>query len=217
MADELAFEKAMAMARSLTTIEGFPRFEDAILATANDLMDWCRGAIIEGRPWSAERQAAWLVAEARLNWRKWTGTGDFLALFCTKFPLKIEAGNEFHQLGLKPPVNCPHCNDNGTVRRKDGWSEWCYCEQAIAMRRETPGWLDLVNRHLAPKPRLVTQEDVPLTRERLDAMKAEEKRMVQLAIDGAENILHDPRATKEEKKTARRLLKLYRPKTEGVS
>lgn len=217
MSDQLDIETAMRLARSLTTIEGFPRFEDAITATAADLVAWCQGAFIDGRPWSANSQASWLVSEARLTWRRWSGTGDFLALFRSKFPLKIKAGDEYSELGLKPPVLCGRCMDSFTVRRSDGWSEWCDCDGAAKCRQETPGWLDLVNKHLAPKPRLVRAEEPPLTAERVAAMKAEERRLIEQSVESAEHTIHDPLATKQQKKVARRLLKLYRPSQESAS
>jgi len=219
MSDQLDIETAMKLARSLTTMDGFPRFEDAITATATDLMEWCEGAILDGRRWSAASQANWLVQEARLTWRKWSGTGDFFALFRSKFPRKLPAGNtnDFHEPGLKPPIACRKCSDRGTVKLSTGRYDWCDCEQAGYLRRDWPDFLELANKHLAPKPRLVRTKDVPLTAAQIDAMRAEERRLVEQAIDGAETMLHDPRATKEQKKAARKLLKLYRPKREAAS
>lgn len=211
---ELKFEVALQLARSLTTIDGFPRFEDAIMATAFDLQDWCRGCFLAGGFWSPERQAQWVVQEARLTWLKWASTADFRGLFQAKFQPKPEPANAFHPLGPALPIACRRCSDLGTVKGPDGYSVWCQCEHASKLRAETPGWLELVNRHLAPKEPGQRREEIPLTLERLDNLRREEKLIVNQALNGAEAMFHDPRATKEQKKTARKLMKLYGAKKE---
>jgi hypothetical protein len=211
MADDLKFETALRMARSLTSIPEFPRFEDAITATAFDLIDWCKGDFIDNVTWSPERQAAWVVQEARLNWKKWTGTADFRALFLGKFPTEVEPGNAFHPLGTPPPPQCSKCRDFGTVRLPSGLSEWCVCDTATEIRGNDPAWLDLLNKYQAPKPPPVRREEKPMTPAQKAALKAEDRRMIDNAIDFNEGMIRDPSATKEQKKIARKFLKLYRP------
>jgi hypothetical protein len=81
---DLTFKVAQHLAGSLVTI-GHPTYEDAINATALDLVKWCRGATIQGRVLTAESQAAALVDEARYTWERWRGTKQFRDLFRDKF------------------------------------------------------------------------------------------------------------------------------------
>jgi hypothetical protein len=144
--DELNFDAALRLARSLTTILEFPRFEDAIMATAFDLVDWCQGAILDGRVWAAEGQARWLVTEARRGWNKWLGTADFYALYKGKFEPSKRLERQVIDLGQKPPIQCSKCNDFGTRFNGDLY-QYCECEsgkQAGVDMGES--WLQLLNK-----------------------------------------------------------------------
>ena len=90
MAD-LHLEVARHLAGSLVTI-GHPPCEDAINATALDLIRWCKGSIIDGRIWTPEHQAEALVYEARTTWDRWRGTKQLLELFRAKYDGKASNG-----------------------------------------------------------------------------------------------------------------------------
>jgi hypothetical protein len=94
MADQLDYEAAFRFARALSTLDGFPRYDEAIEATASDLVRWCLGRVIEGRVWSAEAQAFWLVTEAREHWDKWKGTAALRDLFRARFVPEPPASNQ---------------------------------------------------------------------------------------------------------------------------
>jgi hypothetical protein len=115
MAD-LTLSVAQALAGALVTI-GHPFQQVAINATAMDLMKWCKGAILDGRVWSAEQQAEALVEEARTTWDQWPekgGTKQLLELFRAKYaPKKAQASIEDRlpdmiARGLLA-APCPHC------------------------------------------------------------------------------------------------------------
>jgi hypothetical protein len=134
MADELNFDIAMEMAQALSTIPEFPRFAGAIRATAEDLVRWCKGAIIDRRHWSAEAQAADLVCDAREKWTSWQGTAALYSLFREKFvkpqehrPPVVLSYEETLARGLiRPP--CTRCDDSGYVGKVPG-VQFCNCRQ----------------------------------------------------------------------------------------
>lgn len=108
MADELTMELAIKLAESLTTI-GHPRMAGAILATAQDLLEWCTGAILKGAAWSPARQAQWLVDTARRDWAEegWPergGTGRLRDLFRKKFLPDVKPGNTFVDYANEPCI-----------------------------------------------------------------------------------------------------------------
>ncbi len=89
MPDCLTLDQAKVIARPLKAVPGFPWDEDSVTATAEDLVCWCRGAIKDGRVWSAEDQAVWLVNEVRLRWtEKWLGPGLMLKIFRNRFEVE---------------------------------------------------------------------------------------------------------------------------------
>jgi len=144
LADVLRFELAKKLAESLTTI-GHPRFEAAVVATAVDLVEWCKGAFIGGVVWSAEAQAEWLVREARQNWPQgWPERGGTPALhetfrqkFCPPKPPAngfvdygelaciCESGRKFKDCCRDKPVDDPveklrtHSETVARPRQKD--------------------------------------------------------------------------------------------------
>ena len=104
MADTLDFKMARELATRLSTIDGFPRFEAAIIATAEDLGRWCKGAFVGGRIVTAEAQADWLVTEAREKWETWQGTKALLTLFRSKYTPEVKPGNGFVDYANMPCV-----------------------------------------------------------------------------------------------------------------
>ena len=87
--DHLSFEAAKSLTRRLRSIPGFPWDEDNVVATAEDLTSWCKGAVQGQRVWTAEDQAIWLVDEVRLRWtEKWLGPGAMLRIFRAKFEIE---------------------------------------------------------------------------------------------------------------------------------
>ena len=84
----LDMKDAEILAGQLATI-GHPYGAVAVLATAQDLIDWCKGGIFGGRPWTPSEQAGALVHEARTTFGEWNkagGTTALLALFRGMFP-----------------------------------------------------------------------------------------------------------------------------------
>ena len=87
MAD-LDMKDAEILAGQLETI-GHPYGRVATLATAQDLVDWCKGGFLAGRPWTPAEQATALVHKARMTFGDWTkagGTTAFAALYQNMFP-----------------------------------------------------------------------------------------------------------------------------------
>ena len=72
---------AAKYADSLSTIPDFRYSKNALEAFADDLWRWCRGAILNGRVWSAENQAYWLVTEVREQWETWQGSAALRKVF----------------------------------------------------------------------------------------------------------------------------------------
>jgi len=156
MAD-LSFDLAISLARSLTTIKGCSRFEDAINATAHDLVRWCKGAVIGRQIWSPEDQALWLVTEARETWSEWTCTADLRTLFRKKFePQQLAPERKVFDPGVKPPIDCHRCEDVGTV---DG--QYCHCVMGREMKALWGDKLLVTARVKSfPKPRVITPAEI---------------------------------------------------------
>jgi|SRR5215831_18232798 len=76
----LDWEAAQRIAAQLLTI-GHPSHAAAIQATANDLVDWCKGVTINGVFIKPEQQANQLVTEARRNWDEWPAIGGTKQLY----------------------------------------------------------------------------------------------------------------------------------------
>ena len=120
----LDMKDAEILAGQLATI-GHPYGAVAILATAQDLVDWCRGGIFGGRPWTPAEQAGALVKEARLtlgNWEKAGGTTALRSLFGDMYPQCCESDpawkpitfEEMIAKGLiRPP--CETCDDRQLI------------------------------------------------------------------------------------------------------
>ena len=91
MAD-LDIKDAKMLVDQLTTV-GHPMIEGARLATAMDLVEWCKGGVFRGVPSTPLQQATELVQNARLTFGDWTkagGTTALRSLFRTKFePAKL--------------------------------------------------------------------------------------------------------------------------------
>ena len=112
--DQLSIEVAIMLARRLKSIPGLSWEDEVTQGIAEDLMHWCHGAILNGRCWSAETQAEWLVTEVREQWTQWLGTGAMLAIFRQKFP-PTSAGNEWNDSFMHDP--CPVCGSGKPFRK----------------------------------------------------------------------------------------------------
>jgi hypothetical protein len=55
------------------------------------------------------------------------------------------AGNQVQDYGEKPPILCQNCNDTGVTKSAEGYT-WCICDQAMALQKELPDWLQVLNR-----------------------------------------------------------------------
>jgi len=153
------FDQALAFARTLTLIPDFPRFEEALMATAEDLVNWCKGAFIEGIVWAPESQAAWLVREARRKMTKWTGTAELLAIFHQKFPSIVKPGNGFVDYSNEP------CICGSGKKFKD-----CHKGKALPPLPDWPSFQPIEPKSPPPPPnrlKPITQDDIDkLLRER---------------------------------------------------
>jgi len=131
MAATLDLDAAKLIAAQLKLIPGF--WDDVMITTcAADLVRWCHGAFIDGGMWTPEKQAEWVVTEARENWDKWLGTAAFRQLFRSKFVAPIPPGNAAVDYGPKPPIDCPKCNDSGFLQ-----SPRRYCDCPMGQYLET--------------------------------------------------------------------------------
>ena len=216
---ELNVEIARSLARTLCAISGFKDFhEETINATADDLREWCQGGIINGEEWSPERQAQWLIHEARHTWDKWAGTKQLHALFLSKFqPLAFLGPDRVLEYD-EPVIECVKCQDMGTFKNKEGLHVYCDCSQGVH-HRDDPDmgekWLKLLNK--TRMAHIIAHQPIPLEPydpEKMARLSEENKRIVQATIDGARLSLLDPKATKAEKKTAKKVLKLFAPPEE---
>ena len=175
---ELTLGVARNIAGALVTI-GHPYHQAAIDATALDLMKWCKGAFVDGRPVSPERQAESLVAEARSTWDGWPekgGTKALLELFRTMYPPNhSEVSAEWSPLTFEQTVAkglilppCPVCDDNLYLGESPNI---VYCTACPAGRRnakwEGEKGLDRLNRPPMPAhvrgfsaPALITPEQM---------------------------------------------------------
>jgi hypothetical protein len=146
--EELTFEKALSLARQLKAIPGFSWDEDVILAHADHLVRWCKGALMEdGRILPPEVQAVQLVTLAQERWKKWMGPGALLELFRAKLVPVPPPSNAYHGLGEKPPIDCRSCNDFGVVKTRRGY-RYCDCDQGVRMAGDPElgdRWIQLHN------------------------------------------------------------------------
>jgi hypothetical protein len=212
MADELKMEDAIRIARRLKTIPGMPWDDDVTMGNAQDLVRWCRGAILDGRNiWSAEAQAEWLVTTARETWEeKWLGTAALYGLFRAKFKPERRPELERVSLGEKPPVSCRTCGDGGTIGTPRGY-KYCDCKQGVRMAADPvlgEKWLYLLNgKRLSDLPKVEPR------REEIDSQGAaffEARLQIREIITEAEATLADDEATSEQKELARETLHTYR-------
>jgi hypothetical protein len=164
--DQLSFAMAVQLAQSLTTID-HPRAEGAINGTAQDLVDWCRGAVIDGRTISPENQAYMLVTAARRNWGEWKGTGALYQLFREMFDPKPGASQspailtyeETVARGLILPP-CEHCDDSGYTGTRPNIT-FCSCRHGRHQQKwEGERGLERVN--AAPTGRRVPVMEIDL-------------------------------------------------------
>jgi hypothetical protein len=133
MAEPLAWEDALRLARSLKTIKGFAWDEANIEATAADLVGWCRGYVTANRVWSPQDQALDAVTAARHTWVEWTGAADLHALILAKFPPKARAVDfvpASEQDLVRRGLLCGKCFGEGKF---DG--DYCTCNMGRAAKR----------------------------------------------------------------------------------
>lgn len=127
----LDLEFAKSMVRRLMAI-GHPYHEDAIMGSALDLTEWCKGAFIDGVAYAPEDQADWVVTQARRwaeGWPDRGGPEKLRALFMEKF-----APGQSADLPQFPPLEIKEAIRRGLV---SGPCRYCL-EQAAAAATDTP-------------------------------------------------------------------------------
>jgi len=219
---ELDPDLAVSLARRLKTIPGDSAYfsEDAILAIAADLRRWCKGAWFEGKPWSPQRQADWLVTEARETWQKWEGTAAFKRLFLEKFDPRPPNRPPVFEGYQKPPILCATCGDTGIVKPR-GVNAYCDCDMGASLKADPElgeKWLEVLNRS-AERSRLIkrpasTSElraslGLPPAVE-IDNSYSVTRDRIASEIAKAEAVLADEHASPEMKEIAREVIKTYR-------
>jgi hypothetical protein len=217
MADRLSSDLALKYARSLKRIKGFSWDEEVIKATAEDLRKWCVGATIKGRVWCAEAQADWVVTEAAHSWEEWQGANAMHGLFRAKFVPAVRPGNAAVDYGLKPSTSCQACGDSGMLQTRGGY-RYCDCELGQTMKKEDWGatLLQKVNQPFLAKS--VQRDEGPMpSAEDMERRSAEERRLAAQTVENARAMATSSQATKEQRKSARRLLKRYPRPTNKMS
>lgn len=217
----LTFEQAKPLALRLATIDDFPRYDEAIDATADDLVRWCKGGTFEGREWIPIAQARWLVDEARHRWDKWPGTFHLLALFRTKFDTTPPPSNAAQELGPVPLPACGKCNDSGTVKGPAGRHVFCNCDQGRKMQEPVlfdgemkpglgDGWLRYLDRTAGiPDEPAPKRDEVAEARLELAQHTPSERSVIENAIAVNRAIAADSSAPKDQRRAAKRFLKFY--------
>jgi hypothetical protein len=166
-------EDAMRRARSLTLLVDFPRrYEEAVGRLAGELIELCRGKILERCYWTPEEQADWLVSEALRTWEQWRGVAALRALFYSKFdPKKGGLERQVLDYGQKPAVECTACKDSGYTGVLPHL-QYCACRLGRNLAEMGPEWLKKVNQVKSipalPARRLITEADI-------DALKAQKE------------------------------------------
>lgn len=150
----MTIPEALEIIEELSVLKFFPAGSSARAKLATMLEKWCKGDI---------KQARWLVDHGIDGMDEYPGPDTLRKLIADKFrpsgPLAPYVG--FHQPSafemdcnrrregkepeVLPALNCELCEDSGTVMA-DGRHAWCSCHRAIEMQRETPGWLEMLNR-----------------------------------------------------------------------
>jgi hypothetical protein len=153
----LPTEQALRFARRLMTVPDFPRSDEAVLATSEDLQD-----LVTDLPEDiAVKQIEWLTQHIRHSWQSWTengGTAIMLALYHREFDPPARASNEVQDWGTRPPVDCVFCEDAGIVRPVYAEAEaaaWCICEHAIWLKQTWPEYLQLIRSGNKPSAKIL--------------------------------------------------------------
>lgn len=156
MSDYLDIKTAEECAKRLLGIPGYSWDEANIRATMEELMEMCRGAMMDGRVWSADSQAHWLVKEMRARCVKsWQGPAAMQAVFREKFGREEKPPGpeyEVHDIGPAVQPECSACRDQGTVRAPDGKHRFCDCEAGEATKSLGESWLQLLDRTIQKAP-----------------------------------------------------------------
>jgi hypothetical protein len=157
MSDYLSYEVAEECSKRLLGIPGFSWDEANIRATTEELMEMCRGAILDGRVWSAESQAHWLVKEMRARCVKsWQGPAAMQVVFREKFGREEKpAGEQYevHDIGTAVHPECSECRDQGTVHGPDGKHRFCECAAGEATKTGIgESWLQLLDKTIRKAP-----------------------------------------------------------------
>lgn len=173
----LDLEFAKSMVRRLMAI-GHPYHEDAIMGTALDLTEWCKGAFIDGVAYAPEDQADWVVTQARRwpeGWPDRGGPEKLRALFMEKFaPGQSADLPQFPPLGPADALRrdlvsgpCRYCVENAAVDESGQplVEEVCPYGGAAAHRKYLP---ELAAARAAAKARAETNAKKTLTLPRLD-------------------------------------------------
>jgi len=163
--DVLNITEAIKQAEALHSIKNAPQRAGALEATTEDLIEWCHGAKVGDRYWTACEQARWLVAEARNTWDEWEGPKALRDLFVSRFGGDNRPERKVSDLPAeKPPLLCADCKDQGSV-----WSgvKWVVCKcdtgrDLPTILLEVMNGVKSINK---PAPPLPTQEEIDRIKE----------------------------------------------------
>ena len=151
----LDFQLALKIAARLTIVKEFPRYQEAIDAVAEDLID----LTLACDETEAERRVRALIEEIRRTWDEWTGESDLISLYRKHWPPPrkvLSTDNTIKNYGGKPSIECKVCNDTGVFKPGGRESKepyrWCECDAGILLHFEQPDWLRLCNSEPPEKP-----------------------------------------------------------------
>ena len=207
--DILPLEVAVKVAGSLT-VAGHPRNQDAINATAMQLIRLCKGCQINGQSWNPEQQAEELVRlvteEWGDGWPERGGSKRLQDLYRSKFIPEVLPPNPAQPLGEKLPINCSKCNDFGIVGEV-GKKVYCDCPEGEYCRAEFgERWLAIVS---GPKPRPRDERNVSVPFTDVDRRFRESQSVIQAQIQDAEATLKDLESTRERKEIAQMMIDAF--------
>jgi hypothetical protein len=156
----LETNKALSFARSLTTVPDFPRIDEAILQTREDL----QGLVKHLPDELAQARIEWLVRKIRHCWDSWPehgGTSGMIALYHREFDAP-QHPNGFRQYEKPAAVECEFCQDTGIVRvgNDPETAAWCICTQAKTLQETWPEYLELVRAGNPIRPHVVRSETI---------------------------------------------------------
>lgn len=145
-------EDALRFAMRLQTVKDFPRNDEALLATQEDLQELVKNVPDK----AAYERIDWLVHHIRHKWDEgWNqagGTAAMIELYCREFLSLPQVPSLEEQFGPKPELDCGMCRDTAVVQDSaTGQYSWCTCEFAEQQKRNYPDFLKLCQPRQASK------------------------------------------------------------------